>query len=53
MDVRKWNDFKELMLMLLCFAKDGALVIEGKTGFIVAYGFIIHLVTSEFAHSQV
>ena len=49
--VRKWNDSKELILMVLCFAKDWALFIDGKTGFIVAYGFIIHLVTSDFTRS--
>ena len=42
-DVRKWQEFKELILP--CFVKDGALCINGETGIIVTDSFIIDLST--------
>ena len=42
-DVRNWQEFKELILP--CFVKDGALYIDGETGRIMADGFIVELPT--------
>jgi len=41
--VQKWKEFKAMILP--CFVKDGALFIDGQTGFIKADGFVIDIPT--------